>query len=100
MKSKAVRIAIRAFLGTLLVLLSAHSGWPQNPTGTGTLKGTITDVSGAVVTGAELKATNEATSEALTAASSATGEFIFRNLPPGSYSVEVSAPGFQTSRLA
>src|SRR5271170_10791 len=98
MKSKAIRIAIRGFLGTLLVLLSAHPGSPQNPTGTGSIKGTITDVSGAVVSGAEIKAANEATSQAQTASSTATGEFVFRNLPAGSYTVEVNARGFQTFR--
>src|SRR5208282_2774469 len=64
-------------------------------TSTGTISGVVTDASGGVVTNAEVKATNEATGQTWTAASSSSGEFQLQNLPAGSYTVEVSAAGFQ-----
>jgi iron complex outermembrane receptor protein len=93
MKSKAVRNAIRGVLGILLALMCAHRSSAQNPAGT--LKGTITDPSGAVVTGAQVNATNESTHQVQTALTTATGEFIFTTLPAGTYSVEIAARGFQ-----
>jgi iron complex outermembrane receptor protein len=93
MRSKAVRNAIRSLIGILLALLCAHRSSAQNPAGT--LKGTITDPSGAVVTGAQVNATNELTHQVQTALSTATGEFIFTTLPAGTYGLEIAARGFQ-----
>jgi iron complex outermembrane receptor protein len=106
MKFTAIRNATHILFNLLLVLSCAQTVAAQAAaqdtagavTGTGTIKGTITDVSGAVVTGAEIKATNEASGQVLATSSSATGEFVFRNLPAGSYSIEVTAPGFQMFR--
>ena len=93
MRSRAVRNAIRSLIGILLALLCAYRSSAQNPAGT--LKGTITDPSGAVVTGAQVNATNELTHQVQTALSTATGEFIFTTLPVGTYSLEIAARGFQ-----
>ena len=110
MKFTAIRNATRVFFILLLGIWCVRDVSAQAPAGTfngtgtetatGTIKGTIMDVSGAVVTGADLKATNEATGQALTTSSTATGEFVFRNLPAGSYTIEVSSRGFQTFRSA
>ena len=96
MKFKAVRNAIRSLLGMLFVLLCAYDGSAQNPAGT--LKGTITDPSGAVVARAQIKATNEAM-HALTTTSTPSGEFDFANLPAGTYSIEITARGFQNFHI-
>lgn len=61
----------------------------------GAIRGTVTDPSGAVVSSANLEATDEATGLKYPTTSSSAGQFIFTNLPLGSYTLIVSAPGFQ-----
>jgi hypothetical protein len=62
---------------------------------TGTISGTVTDPNGAVVTGADVKATNLDTAAERTTTSDGDGHFVFTFLPPGRYRVEVTAQGFQ-----
>ena len=62
----------------------------------GTLSGTITDPSGAVVPNAEVVIKNSATGITKTATTNADGFYSAANLVPGSYEVSVSAAGFNT----
>jgi len=62
---------------------------------TGALTGTISDPSGAVVAGAQVKATNAATGEERTGVSQENGNYTLPLLLPGSYRVEFSATGFK-----
>lgn len=62
----------------------------------GTLTGTIEDASGAVVPGAAVKVVQPATGLERETEASATGAFTLTNLPPGAYSLQVSATGFQS----
>ena len=59
------------------------------------IRGTVTDVSGAVVQGAEVKATNTQTGFSKTIASDDDGSFQFLQLPVGMYDVVVAKPGFR-----
>ena len=61
------------------------------------LGGTVADASGAVIGHAQIKATNTATNltEAVTANDS--GEYQFASLPPGPYTLTITAPGFAQS---
>jgi len=63
----------------------------------GTLSGTITDASGAVVPSAEVEIKNSATGIAKTVTTSTEGFYTAPNLLPGNYEVAVSAPGFNTA---
>jgi iron complex outermembrane recepter protein len=85
-------IVVRILL--LLVFVLSQCQFLQAQTATGMIAGVITDASGDVVPDAEVKATNEATDEAWSAASDLSGEFQLKNLPPGFYTLQVSAPGF------
>src|ERR1700734_909434 len=78
----------------VLVLLGA-TGYAQ--TFRGAINGTVTDASGAVVTGASVKATNVATAVGITATTTSGGEFAFQDLPLGTYKVEVTATGFRAA---
>ena len=62
----------------------------------GAINGTVTDPSGAVLPGAHIKATNKATSIDYTSESTSDGNFVFQDLPVGTYNVTVVANGFPT----
>lgn len=63
--------------------------------GGGSIQGTITDPSGAVVPHAEVTATNTATGVATVRLTTAAGFYVITPLPAGRYNVKVAAPGFQ-----
>jgi hypothetical protein len=59
------------------------------------IKGTVTDPSGAVVPGASVTATNIATGVHYPTKTSSSGDYLFPQLPVGTYTVTVSMPGFK-----
>src|SRR3954463_7948053 len=61
----------------------------------GTLLGTLTDSSGAVVPGAQVTITETGTGIPHSTQSNASGNFVFPNLPPGNYNVTSEAHGFK-----
>ena len=63
--------------------------------GTGSIQGTITDPSGAVVTNATVTATNVATGVETSRKTTGAGFFVLPLLPAGEYTVKVNATGFQ-----
>jgi Carboxypeptidase regulatory-like domain/TonB dependent receptor len=63
---------------------------------TATLKGTITDEKGAVVPGAKVTATNQATSVERTSESDSEGNYQLAALPVGTYTIKVETQGFKT----
>lgn len=80
-------IALFAVRGTLLAQAGA----------TGTILGTVTDSTGAIVSSAAIKITNTATGVATRTTTSSSGDFSVPSLNPGSYSVSVTSPGFEQS---
>jgi hypothetical protein len=62
------------------------------------LQGTVKDPSGAVVSGATVGVTSAALIGTKTVTTDAGGYFRFANLPPGSYTVTVTAPNFRSSK--
>jgi len=64
---------------------------------TGTIRGTITDPSGAIVSGATVTATNTASAVATVTKTNGTGEYSIRFLQIGQYKIAVSTPGFETA---
>jgi hypothetical protein len=62
----------------------------------GTITGTVTDASGAVVSGAPVEATNVDTGALYNAASTSTGNYAIPNVPVGSYTVTAKVAGFKT----
>ena len=63
----------------------------------GTLNGTISDSSGAVVAGAAVKILNPATGVELNATTTDSGVYRLPSLMPGTYRITVTAPGFKTA---
>jgi hypothetical protein len=68
-------------------------------TTTGSIVGTVTDSSSAVVPQATVKATNEKTGVASSTVSNVSGRYEFLSLPAGQYSISVTHQGFVTSQL-
>lgn len=82
-------------LGAAFVcLLAVHAPLAAQAT-YGSIVGTVSDVSGAVVPGAAVTLTNVGTSERRTGASDASGNYQFVNLIPGRYRVEAELGGFK-----
>ena len=65
---------------------------------TGSITGVIADASGAVVSGAKVTLTNEGTGASLTATSGADGIYKFSPVRVGSYKLDVTSQGFQTTK--
>jgi hypothetical protein len=62
----------------------------------GTLRGEVSDPSGAVVPGAKVTATNVGTNVSVETTTTTSGTFNIPNLLPGTYTVTVESSGFQT----
>jgi hypothetical protein len=89
---------LRSFFGFSLivfVLSSAVVSFAQS----GTIAGTVTDASWAVVQGAEITVRNTATNESHKTTSGPTGAYAVTNLPVGPYEVTVKKEGFKLYRL-
>jgi len=85
-----LRMILAAFVVLLTTALVAQ-------TFRGTILGTVTDASGAVVSGASVKVHNVNTGQDRTTQTSADGSYTVSELQIGSYDVSVSQSGFQTS---
>jgi hypothetical protein len=79
----------------LIFLGAALSATAQS---TGTIRGTVTDPSGAAVAGASVTGTETSTSIVREAATNDSGIFVFPDLPIGTYSLKISAAGFTTQQ--
>src|SRR5580698_503310 len=82
------------FVGALL-LASVAGNAGQAPVATGTLRGQVTDPSGAAVASATILVTTPS-GAATTATTNRDGIFEVTGLAPGKYGVKVIAPGFTT----
>lgn len=82
------------FASVILALATIPGTEMRAQTSNAQLSGLITDTSGAVVAGAEIKALNGATNVPYSAVSNGAGIYVLPELLPGPYSVTVSAPGF------
>lgn len=79
-----------------LLLAAALPASAQNAN-SGEVKGTVTDVSNAVVPGATVTILNKATGVAITTSTNNDGLYDVPSVPPGSYSITFSKAGFRDS---
>jgi hypothetical protein len=82
-------------LGALLLLATGAFGQST----LGTILGTVTDASGAVIVRATVTITNTDEGTARTATTDANGNYEAVNSKPGHYTVEVSKPGFKAESI-
>ncbi len=83
---------LNAALLPCLLLAATHLFGQGN---TGSILGTITDSSGAVVPAAKVSTVNTGTNVKVDSTSDAVGNYLFNFLPPGSYRVETEVTGFK-----
>ena len=88
-----------AYCVMLAVVLLAADRLSAQSTTTGAVFGTVTDPTGAVVSGATATLKSVETGRTSTATTSGNGEYRFSLLQPGRYSVTVSQSGFTSSTV-
>ncbi|MGH7443077.1 MAG: carboxypeptidase regulatory-like domain-containing protein, partial [bacterium] len=95
---RGIKTAFR--LGLLVMLAMGLAGLWQVPglaqTAGGTVQGTVTDPSGAVIPGATVSVKNQATGVVRPLTTNSAGFYSAPNLTPGVYGITASAKGFKT----
>jgi hypothetical protein len=86
-------------LYVVLSLLSAATWLGAQNTTSCALSGTVTDTTGAVVTGVAVTVTNQATGIAVKAATNNTGYFTAESLAPGDYTINIKKSGFRSQMV-
>ena len=93
MRNNSIRLSSLAALLALLIL--ATTGYAQS--GGTTIRGTVTDPDGHVVAGASVTITDPARNFTRTQTTNQDGGYVFTAVPPGTYKLDVAAPGFKTA---
>jgi Carboxypeptidase regulatory-like domain len=93
---KCMRLATMAavLMFTFATFVSVETGYAQETTGG--IQGTVKDASGAVVGDATITATAPTLVGSKVTLSDASGYYRFANMPPGTYTLTVTAKGFET----
>ncbi|ADW70530.1 TonB-dependent receptor [Granulicella tundricola] len=86
-------LAPHTLLLSVALAVPGTCAWAQ-AAGTGTIQGTVTDKSGAVVPNAKVTAVSQDTGRTAAQQTSSAGTYVLPALPPGDYSVTVELKGF------
>ena len=93
MQNAKVIAAFRGLLGIVLVAALLLAGKAQAQVLYGTVTGTVTDKSGAVVPNVSMTLTNQGTGEKRATATTSTGTYRFGDVLPGIYTISVARTG-------
>ena len=88
-----------ARIGFALVLSLLCAGTASAQVDQGTITGTVTDLTGAVVPNAQITLTNTGTGLVLQASTNKSGTYVFSPIKIGNYTVSATAQGFSTTTL-
>src|SRR5579862_9676592 len=90
--------SMRCLFLLFVFCLAGQLLWGQGSTNTGTVAGTVTDPSGAVVSGATVILTDVATGTPRTAKTNNAGHYLFPDVNPGGYTITINKQGFATTK--
>jgi hypothetical protein len=93
------RISVVVLLVLFSVVFATSTLYAQGTATSGILRGTVTDPNGAVVAGAQITLTNQATAFTRHFETSSVGAYTANDLPPGAYNMTIDAPGFRQAAI-
>src|SRR3974390_1960091 len=82
-------------LSLLLLNCFLHVSTSRAQSTSGRVRGTVTDSSGSAIAGASVSLISTSTNVSRQATTSPTGEYIFLEVPIGSYEIDVNQAGFK-----
>ncbi|MGD0479384.1 MAG: TonB-dependent receptor [Terracidiphilus sp.] len=91
--NNTLRKLLFASFAVLLTLGAASRAFAQS---TGSIRGTVSDPSGAAIARAAVTVTDTSTSLGRDTVTNESGIFVFPDLPIGTYTLKIAAPGFET----
>jgi hypothetical protein len=97
MRNRTLGLAgVLLFLGVAVgfLVVPASPTWGQ-AVSTGTIAGTVTDNSGAVIADVDVILVDKATGDTRSTVTNGAGHYIFQNVPPGSFTMKFKRTGFQ-----
>ena len=97
MRFQTVRTMTRVLAALLLLIVFVPAAWAQRVTGS--IAGTVTDPTGALVPNAKVVARNAATNLERTATTNNDGFYRLDLLPPGTYALTIEVQGFKREVL-
>ena len=99
MRTGKLGAKLSAVLLVVLVLSLGQTLVAQTTISTGSIHGTVTDPSGAVVPGAKVSIRNKGTNQMIETTTTSAGTFASGALIPGQYQVHIEAKGFRSVEL-
>lgn len=93
-------LAVRFLSAAIVMAFTVAIAVGQAQVSTADLTGTVVDPSGAVVSGATIKARSNSTGITRTVAANEAGEFSMIGLQPGEYEITVEAPNFKKAVIS
>jgi Carboxypeptidase regulatory-like domain len=99
MRTGKLGAKLSAVLLAIFVFVAGHTLVAQTTISTGSIQGTVTDPSGAVVPGAKVSIRNKGTNQMIETTTTSAGTFASGALIPGQYQVHVEAKGFRSVEL-
>ena len=82
-------------MAILSAVLLLATGFAEAQSTGGRIRGTVTDPSGAAIAGVTITLVNVATNTARTVTTGANGEYLFLEVPVGTYEIDVNQTGFK-----
>ncbi len=95
--SQIRKLALLLLASLCVALVQAPPCFSQATTGA--IAGHVTDPQGRAVAGAEVQGTNEGTGLVQRSSTDGSGNYLLAKLPPGTYTIAISKPGFRIAKL-
>ncbi|MGB6232528.1 MAG: carboxypeptidase-like regulatory domain-containing protein, partial [Candidatus Acidiferrales bacterium] len=98
-RSRVSFVFLALLLAFAVVSIAPRTAWSQS-TSTGTIVGVVTDTSNAIVPGATVSITLKSTGAVRTTTTDSEGRYVFADVDPGEYDVQVTKQGFASTIIS